>query len=54
MEGVLAIQEGENPKFIEEKLYKLLPASSKKEVQKEDKEAVEPEKKKRFGRKKNA
>lgn len=27
MEGVLAIQEGENPKFIEEKLGKLLPAS---------------------------
>ena len=30
MEGVLAIQEGEKfPKFIEEKLYKLLPASYK-------------------------
>ncbi|MBU9739288.1 motility protein A [Diplocloster agilis] len=29
MEGVLAIQEGENPKFIEEKLYKLLPAGQK-------------------------
>lgn len=27
MEGVLAIQEGENPKFIEEKLGKLLPAT---------------------------
>lgn len=27
MEGVTAIQEGENPKFIEEKLYKLLPAT---------------------------
>ncbi|RHB41215.1 motility protein A [Enterocloster aldenensis] len=36
MEGVLAIQEGENPKFIEEKLFKLLPASYKKA--KEDKE----------------
>ena len=54
MEGVLAIQEGENPKFIEEKLYKLLPASSKKKEQKEDDGAVEPEKKRRFGRKKNA
>lgn len=30
MEGVTAIQEGENPKFIEEKLYKLLPASQTK------------------------
>lgn len=30
MEGVLAIQEGENPKFIEEKLYKLLPATQMK------------------------
>lgn len=30
MEGVTAIQEGENPKFIEEKLYKLLPASQNK------------------------
>jgi len=30
MEGVLAIQEGENPKFIEEKLYKLLPATQVK------------------------
>ena len=30
MEGVLAIQEGENPKFIEEKLFKLLPASYKR------------------------
>lgn len=26
MEGIVAIQEGDNPKFIEEKLYKLLPA----------------------------
>lgn len=30
LEGVLAIQEGENPRFIEERLYKLLPASRKK------------------------
>ena len=29
MEGVIAIQEGENPKFIEEKLYKLLPTAQK-------------------------
>lgn len=29
MEGIIAIQEGDNPKFIEEKLYKLLPASQK-------------------------
>ena len=38
MEGVLAIQEGENPKFIEEKLYKLLPASYKKPGEKEQKQ----------------
>lgn len=38
MEGVLAIQEGENPKFIEEKLYKLLPASYKKPAEKGEKQ----------------
>ena len=38
MEGVLAIQEGENPKFIEEKLYKLLPASYKKPADKGEKQ----------------
>ena len=49
MEGVLAIQEGENPKFIEEKLYKLLPATRKKKE--EDAENPEkPVKKKRGGR----
>ena len=37
MEGVLAIQE-ENPKFIEEKLYKLLPASYKKPADKGEKQ----------------
>ena len=42
MEGVLAIQEGENPKFIEEKLFKLLPASYKRsgENKEEKKKAV--------------
>ena len=49
MEGVLAIQEGENPKFIEEKLSKLLPATySKGET---DTEAEE--RKGLFGRNKN-
>ena len=38
MEGVLAIQEGENPKFIEEKLFKLLPASYKKPADKGEKQ----------------
>ena len=49
MEGVLAIQEGENPKFIEEKLSKLLPATFVK--QETDTEAEE--KKGLFGRNKN-
>lgn len=49
MEGVLAIQEGENPKFIEEKLSKLLPASFVK--QETDTEAEE--RKGLFGRNKN-
>lgn len=53
MEGVLAIQEGENPKFIEEKLYKLLPASRKRE-DRVDKEAEAPENGRRFGRKKKS
>lgn len=48
MEGVLAIQEGENPKFIEEKLFKLLPASYKKTE--EDKEEKKKAGKKRRGR----
>ena len=52
LEGVLAIQEGENPKFIEEKLYKLLPASRKKTD--EDKEPVKEEgKQKKKSRRKN-
>ena len=38
LEGVLAIQDGENPKFIEEKLYKLLPASRKKAEEDTEKE----------------
>ena len=49
LEGVLAIQEGENPKFIEEKLSKLLPATFVK--QETDTEAEE--KKGLFGRNKN-
>lgn len=52
MEGVLAIQEGENPKFIEEKLYKLLPASfSKAESEKDTEKAEKAEKKRRRGKK---
>jgi len=52
LEGVLAIQEGENPKFIEEKLYKLLPASRKKTD--EDKDPVKEEgKQKKKSRRKN-
>ena len=59
LEGVLAIQEGENPKFIEEKLYKLLPASRKKEDRKDmggqgEKEEELPKKERRFGRKKKS
>ena len=46
MEGVLAIQEGENPRFIEEKLYKLLPVSVKDEqAEQEEKEEKKLEKK---------
>ena len=47
MEGVLAIQEGENPKFIEEKLYKLLPATQvkKEEDGQEDGKKAKKEKK---------
>lgn len=53
LEGVLAIQEGENPKFIEEKLYKLLPASRKKAEEEPETEnpAVKP-KKQRWSRRK--
>lgn len=36
MEGVTAIQEGENPQFIEEKLYKLLPVSQQKKEKEEE------------------
>ena len=50
MEGVLAIQEGENPKFIEEKLFKLLPASYKRSG--ENKEEKNKEEKKKAVRKK--
>ncbi len=48
MEGVLAIQEGENPKFIEEKLSKLLPATS---IVSSEEEPVEKTKKGLFRRK---
>lgn len=44
MEGIIAIQEGDNPKFIEEKLYKLLPASNK--ASEESQENGEPKEKK--------
>ncbi|WP_070042836.1 motility protein A [Robinsoniella peoriensis] len=44
MEGIIAIQEGDNPKFIEEKLYKLLPASKK--AREESQENGEPKEKK--------
>ncbi|MCI6467477.1 MAG: motility protein A [Faecalicatena sp.] len=50
MEGVIAIQEGENPKFIEEKLYKLLPATQMKLMEGEGEGTPEdgkPKKKKR-------
>ena len=56
MEGVLAIQEGENPRFIEEKLYKLLPVSVKEaqaeQEEKEEKKDKKEKKEKRFGRRK--
>lgn len=53
MEGVTAIQEGENPKFIEEKLYKLLPATQTKldTPLDENGEAVPEKKQKKWGRK---
>ncbi|WP_394925100.1 motility protein A [uncultured Robinsoniella sp.] len=44
MEGIIAIQEGDNPKFIEEKLYKLLPAGKK--AREESQENGEPKEKK--------
>lgn len=54
MEGVTAIQEGENPKFIEEKLYKLLPNSvqekkgeGEKEEDNENKDKVPKARKKK-------
>ena len=52
MEGVIAIQEGENPRYIEEKLYKLLPAHMK--LGKEEEEGPEEENgtPRRFGRRK--
>lgn len=49
MEGIIAIQEGDNPKFIEEKLYKLLPASKK--AREENQENGEPKEKKSRSRK---
>ncbi len=52
MEGVLAIQEGENPKFIEEKLYKLLPATRKKKEEAGLSEDSEKPEKKKFGKRK--
>lgn len=53
MEGVLAIQEGENPKFIEEKLYKLLPATQvkKEEDGQEDGKKAKKEKKEKRSKK---
>lgn len=56
LEGVLAIQEGENPKFIEEKLYKLLPASQKHAAVETETDAETPKAKPRqrkWGRRKN-
>ena len=50
MEGVLAIQEGENPKFIEEKLFKLLPASSKKAEEDKEKDGQRKKDNKKRGR----
>lgn len=52
LEGVLAIQEGENPRFIEEKLYKLLPASWKKSVEEPDTESAEKPGQRKRGNKK--
>lgn len=52
LEGVLAIQEGENPRFIEEKLYKLLPASWKKSVEEPDTESGEKSGQRKRGNKK--
>ena len=53
LEGVLAIQDGENPKFIEEKLYKLLPASRKKVEEDTEKEDGKQKKKSRRKSRKN-
>ena len=53
LEGVLAIQDGENPKFIEEKLYKLLPASRKKAEEDTEKEDEKQKKKSRRKSRKN-
>ncbi len=50
MEGVLAIQEGENPRFIEEKLYKLLPVSIKESQEKEEAKQEKQEKKEKKGK----
>lgn len=50
MEGVLAIQEGENPKFIEEKLFKLLPASYKKAEEDKEKDGQRKKDNKKRGR----
>ena len=50
MEGVLAIQEGENPRFIEEKLYKLLPVSVKESQEKEEAKQEKQEKKEKKGK----
>ena len=52
MEGVIAIQEGENPRYIEEKLYKLLPAHMKRVNEEEEGVQEEGRKPGRFGRKK--
>ncbi len=53
LEGVLAIQEGENPKFIEEKLYKLLPASRKRvEEELETENPTAKPKQRKWGRRK--
>ena len=53
MEGVLAIQEGENPKFIEEKLFKLLPASYKKTEEEKERDGQKKAAKKKRRRRNN-
>ena len=49
----MAIQEGENPKFIEEKLFKLLPASYKKTEEEKEKDGQKKAAKKKRRRRNN-